>query len=157
MKNWEVLIESSFDAGLHEDVARYAVLAALEAEDMECNGEVSVSFVNDDEMKNLNYEYRFINETTDCLSFPQYSKEELAGIRVRGGFVHLGDIVISLDRAYQQAAEYGFGIDREVAFLTIHSLLHLLGYDHDDTEGEKIMFDYQEVILAKMGLGRNDD
>jgi len=96
--------------------------------------EVSVSIVGNEEMRSLNREYREIDAPTDVLSFPQ------------DGAV-LGDIVISLEKAVEQAKEYGHGIERELGFLTAHGMLHLLGYDHEDEDSEREMFAAQEEIL----------
>ena len=133
---------------------RSAVSAALTSEGFPNDAEVSVTLTDDEGIRELNREYRRIDRPTDVLSFPQYEKDELSAIV---GPAALGDVVISLERAEKQAAEYGHGIERETAFLTVHSILHLLGYDHESApEDEADMFARQEAILTKMGLTRNE-
>ena len=133
------------DESLFELVAR----AALAYEQVEYPCEVSVSLVDDDEIWELNRRFRHVDRPTDVLSFPQEDEtENEAGERL------LGDIIISLERAKAQAAEYGHSLRRELAFLTAHSMLHLLGYDHREPEEEKDMFARQEAILQQAGIPR---
>ena len=156
MGNWEILIENNVGDGAvgYENLVRQAVSETLAFEGMVCDGEISLLFVEDGEMRELNREYRDKDDTTDCLSFPQFAADEIGGIDVAGSYVIFGDIVINISKAEGQAMEYGHSIEREVAFLTVHSVLHLLGYDHMDEIGEGDMFARQEAILGKMGLGR---
>jgi len=122
-------------------------VAVLDEEEFEKNSEISVLLTNSEEVRVLNRDFRGKDKTTDVLSFPD------GGINPENGFVMLGDIVINAEKALDQAREYGHGTEREIAFLTIHSTLHLLGYDHEDNpEGEKIMRGKQTKILKKMGL-----
>lgn len=115
--------------------------------------EVTLSLVSDDEIQSLNKEYRGKDEPTDVLSFPLFSREELR--EVPEDFpLTLGDIVISLDRASQQAKDYNHSLLREFCFLALHGLLHLLGYNHDTAEGEAEMFSYQNKLLEEYGLER---
>jgi len=139
---------------------------ALESEGWSA-AEVSVVVTGDDEIRRLNREYRGIDAPTDVLSFPLLEElgEELppgsppgpqhalwtAG---EGGAPARGDIVISLERAKAQAEEYGHSLQREIAFLTVHGLLHLLGYDHESEEPERVMRAKEEAILASLDLGR---
>lgn len=128
-----------------EEVIRLVVAKTLEYEDFEELG-VSVVITDNEEIHRLNREYRDKDCPTDVLSFPLYDEE---------GYLdedELGDIVISLERAKAQAEEYGHGIIREVAFLTAHSMLHLLGYDHEN--GETEMYEKQEEILNLLGITR---
>ena len=116
--------------------------------------EVSVTLCDDAYIKELNREYRDKDTATDVLSFPMYEEGELPkGSDAEGETVTLGDIVISVERAAQQAAELSHSTDREIAFLCIHSTLHLLGYDHElgDAEDED-MCRRQREIVAKLGL-----
>lgn len=123
--------------------------AVLEEEKIKKSSEVSLSFVSDKQIHEINKCFRNIDRATDVLSFP------LGEINPENGKNNLGDIIISLEHAYNQCIEYGHSFDREIAFLTVHSMLHLLGYDHvNNTEEEKIMFDKQDLILNKMGLTR---
>ena len=132
---------------------RRAVEATLAYEDI-CNDvEVSITFSDDESIHSLNLEYRGIDRPTDVLSFPL--EEDIKNSRVRGPIM-LGDIVISLERAVAQAEEYGHSFQRETAFLCIHSMLHLLGYDHELGEVEDAdMRRRQREIIESIGLGVN--
>ena len=113
--------------------------------------------VSDRKIHMLNIETRGIDRATDVLSFPllQDGIPTVDDIDPETGRIPLGDIVISLDRAHAQACEYGHSFERELAFLCVHSVLHLLGYDHEGGgEDERIMFDCQREILDGMGLTR---
>ncbi len=114
--------------------------------------EINVTIVDDDEIKELNREFRDIDKSTDVLSFP-LGEDGVYDYNPETDALMLGDIVISVDHALAQAELYGHGIERELAFLTVHSMLHLLGYDHVNNEQEeKEMFSRQEEILKIMGL-----
>lgn len=132
------------------------VKATLENENFKKDAEVSVSFVNNETIHKLNLEYRGKDKPTDVLSFPMTDgDEEEDDIDLSTGAVMLGDIIISAEKAMEQANEYGHGIEREICFLTVHSTLHLLGYDHETSEDdEKYMNQTQESILQKIGLTR---
>ena len=126
-----------------------AAAAALEYENFGGRAEVSVTLCGDGRIRELNRDYRGIDRVTDVLSFPLFDEEE------DGGKTPLGDIVIDVDRAAAQAQEYGHSFEREIAFLTVHSMLHLLGYDHEEGKAEESeMFARQEAILSSMGLER---
>lgn len=113
------------------------------------NGEVALTLCTDEHIKELNNAYRGIDSVTDVLSFPTLDFEPV------GGYSLLGDIVISLPRATEQAAEYGHSLTRELCFLSVHSALHLMGYDHvDDEEGRIYMEKRQEEVLNHFGIGR---
>lgn len=150
----EVIIEASEGIQLvqeHEMIILKSVLETLSYENIDKDGEISVSVISNAEIRELNSEYRGIDKETDCLSFPQYEKEELE----KEKFLMLGDVVISLEKAQEQAEEYGHELNRELAFLTAHSVLHLLGYDHEKSEADEgEMFKKQEEILKNMGLDR---
>jgi probable rRNA maturation factor len=110
--------------------------------------EVDLTFVDDQTIQQLNMEYRGIEAPTDVLSFSQIEVSEdepefvdLSDVKV------LGDIVVSMETALRQSEEYGHSLSREIAFLTLHGLLHLLGYDHQNPEEEELMLDKQEAIL----------
>lgn len=134
---------------LVEDCAR----TALEEEEIEDDAEVSVTFVDNARIRELNAEFREIDKETDVLSFP-LSDENGFEVDPDTDAILLGDIVISLEKAAAQAEEYGHGLRREVAFLVTHSLFHLLGYDHLTPEEEKEMFAKQEKVLEKLGITR---
>lgn len=118
--------------------------------------EVSVSFVDNEAIHRLNLEYREKDKPTDVLSFPMWEKEELSdGSALDGHAVTLGDIIISAEKAKSQAEEYGHSLEREICFLSVHSILHLLGYDHETSEeDEAYMKNKQEDVLIKIGLPR---
>ena len=115
-----------------KSVIRQAVAATLAYEDFPNDAEVSITFCDNDYIKKLNKEYRNKDKATDVLSFPLYDfNEEDDEVFDMEESIALGDIVISLERAKEQAKEIGNSFIEEVAFLTIHSMLHLLGYDHE--------------------------
>ena len=117
--------------------------------------EISISIVDNEEIHQINKQFRGIDRPTDVLSFPQLTFEEGEIMdRNEKGEVVLGDIIISLERAREQAEEYGHSLKREIAFLTAHSMLHLLGYDHMEPEEEKEMFAKQKEILELAGIPR---
>ncbi len=120
---------------------RRAILATLEYEDLIFGAEVSVTFCDNEYIKKLNGEFRDKDSATDVLSFPMYDFEEELDLPLNpDGTISLGDIVVSLERAAEQSKEIGNSFEREVAFLVIHSTLHLFGYDHersaDDEEAQ---------------------
>jgi probable rRNA maturation factor len=119
------------------------------------DAELSVSFVDNDEIQALNHQYRGINKPTDVISFALEDEHE-AEIKIVGGDTPrmLGDIIISIPKTRAQAEEYGHSFIRELGFLTIHGFLHLLGYDHMTEEDEKVMFSRQKQILDAYGLTR---
>lgn len=132
----------------------------LSSEECDFDAQISLTLVDNEEIREINNEQRGIDRATDVLSFPMLEFDGNgdctdAGYEMDGDFVVLGDIVISMERAQYQAREYGHSLKREVAFLTAHSMLHLLGYDHvDDPEGERIMFAKQEQVLERLGIRR---
>lgn len=142
------------------NIVENAVKTSLEYMNFEYDAEISVMFVDNNEIHELNKIHRGIDRATDVLSFPMFEYdedgniiEEFADFSDNDELV-LGDIVISLERAKEQAEEYGHSFEREVGFLTVHSMLHLLGYDHLTDEEEAEMFGYQNEILNEMGLKR---
>ena len=143
------------------DLVRLAVKTSLLYMDFPTKAEISVMFVDNDEIRVLNREHRNIDSATDVLSFPLFEYDEDGEIIEQeldfnpNGEMILGDIVISLERAAEQAEEYGHSFEREIGFLTVHSMLHLLGYDHMTPEDEEEMFGYQEDILKEMNLSRD--
>ena len=154
-----VTIQSSSDgvrpsAELRKNVEK-AIRAALKYEGVAFPVEISLTFVTDGRIRELNAEYRGIDRPTDVLSFPAFSDREEAERSCFGGRVPLGDIVISLEWAEAQAAEYGHSLTREACFLAVHSVLHLLGYDHERSEEEeRLMFEKQDIILDLAGFPR---
>ncbi len=134
---------------------RKACTATLKLEGFDDPAEVEVTLVNDETIKEINAKFRNIDASTDVLSFPLgengvYDENPETGAKM------LGDIVISVEHAVSQADLYGHGIEREVAFLTVHSMLHLLGYDHEKGGLEKtIMREKEEKVLDALGLAVN--
>lgn len=128
------------------------ILFTLETEQLPDDSEVSVILTTDDEIKRLNRDYRQINASTDVLSFPLV--EDLEVERNKNIPLLLGDIVISIDTAIEQAKKYNHSFTRELSFLLIHGLLHLLGYTHDTNKDENVMFTKQEEILEAFQIKR---
>ena len=137
-----------------EQLIEMCTRAALEEEQIDEDAQVSVTLVDNEAIREINNEHRGIDKATDVLSFP-LGDEESFDTDPETGAILLGDIVISLERAQEQAEEYGHSYRREVAFLITHSLFHLLGYDHvDSEEDEKLMFGKQDKVLEKLGITR---
>lgn len=121
---------------------------ALEVENVD-NLEFNVIIINNEEIHKINKEYRGIDRPTDVISF---ALEDYKDIKYENDYRVLGDIYISIDKVKEQAKEYGHSEKRELAFLAVHGLLHLLGYDHMEKEDEKVMFSKQELILDGYGI-----
>ncbi|MCL2236309.1 MAG: rRNA maturation RNase YbeY [Defluviitaleaceae bacterium] len=138
----------------YKQLAQEAFFATLRHENIVFSVGVSAKLVSNQRMHELNRELRGKDATTDVLSFPLMSREDILRANHEGIYVNLGDIVINLEKAREQAHEYGHSTRREVAFLTVHATLHLLGYDHDTKAAEAEMFAKQEAILEGMGLTR---
>ena len=136
------------------NLVRRAILAALEYEKFVSDCEVSVTFTDNEGIRALNKAYRNKDSATDVLSFPMYDFR--AGEAPEEGFpAELGDIVISLERADEQAGQFGHSFKREVSFLTVHSVLHLLGYDHElSPEDEEDMIKRQKDIMKILKIDR---
>lgn len=133
---------------------RRAVEATLDYEKFENDAQVSMTFTDNEGIKELNFEHRNIDKETDVLSFPLIDFEGGEESPFDDPEMMLGDIVISLERAREQAEEYGHSFERETAFLCVHSMLHLLGYDHvNGGEEEADMRRRQTEILESLGLG----
>ncbi len=130
--------------------------AVLEEEGFDGLAEVSATFTDDERIRQLNKTYRYIDKSTDVLSFP-LGENGVYDINHDTGAKMLGDIVISVPHATAQAEEYGHSLEREIGFLTVHSMLHLLGYDHVNGGIEEVrMREKEETVLTKLGLKRND-
>jgi len=142
-----------------EELVKKVITTVLKVEEVIDNVEVSVSFVDNEEIRKLNKYYRGIDKPTDVLSFPLAEFEEtydkIEKIDQESEEVQpIGDIVISLEKALEQSIEYGHSFEREVAYLTAHSMLHLLGYDHQTEEERKIMRQKEEEIMARLNIRR---
>lgn len=128
--------------------------AVLVKEEFEESAEVSVTFVSNKQIKDLNNEFRNINKETDVLSFPLGQDGEY-DINPDTGSLQLGDIVISIEKAIEQASLYNHSIEREIGFLVTHSMFHLLGYDHVDGGLEATMMrEKEESVLSMLGISR---
>ena len=136
-------------------LVRRACNAVLTAEKFAGPAEVSVTFVDNEQIQELNAEYRGKDISTDVLSFPLGENGKFDKNRETGAYV-LGDVVISAEKAVLQAEIYGHSLQREIAFLTVHSMLHLLGYDHVAGGMEQVrMREKEEAIMLQLGLPRD--
>ena len=142
---------SETDMKLIENLLQYAAIE----EQIEDGSEVSITFVTNKDIQEINKTYRGKDQPTDVISF---AMEELGEGEVEINFTDmprvLGDIIISVEKAQEQAEEYGHDFDRELGFLALHGFLHLLGYDHMNEEDEKQMFSRQKELLEGYGLER---
>ncbi len=131
-----------------------AIRATLECESFDYDANVSVTFTDNEGIREKNREFRGIDSPTDVLSFPMYDMKN-GDTPDTFAPCDLGDIVLSLERAAEQSVEYGHSYERECAFLTVHSVLHLLGYDHVHSEAEELeMREHQRDVMKKIGLER---
>ncbi len=143
-----------------EEQLQAAILAALDAEGIDAPCEVDVLVTDDAGIHQVNLDMRGVDAPTDVLSFPMFElspgeKPGLDDAEADSGLVPLGDMCISLERAQAQGAEYGHGTERELSYLAVHSVLHLLGYDHLDEGPMKAqMRAREETIMNRLGLGR---
>lgn len=136
-------------------LVRRCCTAVLVHENFTDPAEISVTFVDDEQIHALNKEYRNIDRATDVLSFP-LGENGVYDVNIDTGAKLLGDIVISIPHALDQADRYGHSLQREIGFLTVHSMLHLLGYDHVNGGIESVrMREKEEAVLTQMGLKRN--
>ena len=149
----------------YEALVKKVIEACLDYEGCPYEAEVSVLLTGDDEIRKINQEYRGIDSATDVLSFPNneyevpgdfsgFEEHTAESFHPETGELLLGDIVISVDRARLQAEEYGHTIEREIAFLTAHSMFHLFGYDHMEEDERITMEDKQKNVLEKLGIPR---
>lgn len=150
-------IEINDDGNFLDEQVKQKIVALLgtaaEMEGLEDECELSLSFVDNETIHQLNREYRGVDRPTDVISFALEEGEEMDIIGVDLPRV-LGDIIISVPKAKEQATEYGHSFLRELGFLAVHGFLHLLGYDHMTAADEQVMFQRQEEILKKHGLTR---
>lgn len=136
-------------------LVRRCCKAVLANEGFTDSAEISVTFVDDETIHELNKKHRNIDKSTDVLSFPMGENGEFDTNLDTGAKV-LGDIIISIEHAFAQAEKYGHTLQREIGFLTVHSLLHLLGYDHENGGLEAVqMREREETVLTRVGLKRN--
>ena len=137
-------------------LVRRCCTAVLVQENFTDPAEISVTFVDDEQIHALNKEYRNIDQATDVLSFP-LGENGVYDINHDTGAKMLGDIVISIEHAIMQSKLYDHSLQREIAFLTVHSMFHLLGYDHENGGLEMVrMREKEETVLTQLGLKRSD-
>ena len=135
-----------------ENLVEKACNAVLLNEDFKSDSEINITLVDDNEIRLLNNQFRGIDKSTDVLSFP-LGENGCFDINPENNCAMLGDVVISVEQAVRQAEEFGHSIEREVAYLTVHSVLHLLGYDHvDEADGKRAMRKKEEESLKIIGL-----
>jgi probable rRNA maturation factor len=147
-----------------EALVKSAVAETLAYEKNDLPLRVEVLFVDNPEIHRINLEHRHVDSVTDVLSFPMLESDENhrpiltyqdGDYDMENNQIFLGDIVISLECALQQAKDFNHSFERETAYLTVHSVLHLLGYDHETEEDKKVMRIKEEAILKKMDLSRD--
>ena len=144
-----------------EPMLSRAAQTAVEEEIGRTDAQACLLITGNEEIARLNGQFRNIPKATDVLSFPANQLEkplaqagDLSGMETEEGRIVLGDIAIDLDRAREQAKEYGHSLEREMAFLLVHGMLHLMGYDHIDPKDEEDMRQRQRRILNTLGLLR---
>lgn len=151
--NIDVNINNKIPFGTKRLIKR-SCAAALKSEDFLENAEINVSIVSENEIRSLNGEHRNIDKVTDVLSFP-LGENGIYDINPENNCFMLGDVVICFERAAQQAVEFSHSLKREISFLTVHSILHLLGYDHVNSEQEeREMIKKQKQIMSALGIER---
>lgn len=131
------------------DILILVVKESLKVEGLEEDFEVSISFVDNEEIRELNRDYRGIDRETDVLSFP-LDYDDLVPIHL------LGDIIISVEKALDQSIEYGHSLERELAYLTAHSMLHLCGHDHMEPQEKAVMRDKEKKIMKNIGVFKGE-
>ncbi len=135
-------------------LCRHAIEATLDFEDFSADCELSLTFTDNENIRALNSQYRNIDRETDVLSFPMLDSD----VDLKSPILMLGDIVISLEKAKEQGDTFGHGFRRELAFLCIHSTLHLLGYDHETCEEDELEMRRRQTAIAEiLGLGIKGD
>ncbi|SCG83611.1 hypothetical protein DW1_2044 [Proteiniborus sp. DW1] len=149
-----VVIDNSQEKIIIDDTVKElierVVLECLKLENKGFDYEISVTFVDDEEIRELNKEYRAVDKATDVLSFPLEENEfDIPGDTL------LGDIVISAETAKRQSEEYGHSLEREIAYLTAHSMFHLLGYDHMNEDEKLVMRDKEKKVMMTLGIFKN--
>lgn len=156
-----MLIDYQDDTGIvkeeHLKLVDELLHFAAEAEGVKEEAELSVTFVDNARIQEINRDYRDKDAPTDVISFALLEEtEEDQGFEMLPGMpIVLGDIIISIDRTKEQAESYGHSFERELGFLSLHGFLHLLGYDHLEPEDEQVMIEKQEELLNGFGLSRN--
>jgi len=154
----EVTVNDVKLQGKEEEIIRKVVKKVLKEEGIKHDVDVYITLTNNEEIRKINKEYRNIDKPTDVLSFPMYEREEIRTLKkAKEDDVEeiLGDIVISVSKVIAQAKEYGHSYERELAYLTTHGMLHLLGYDHMEEEEKEEMREHEEAVLRKLNISRD--
>ena len=146
----EITIINETDKNVDTDLLNKVADYALKSENVD-NGIVNIIIVDNDRIKCINKDYRNKDKETDVISFALEDDDTFIELPVRV----LGDIYISIDKVKSQASDYGHSEKREICFLVVHGILHLLGYDHMNESDEKNMFSKQDKILDELGIRRD--
>lgn len=146
----EITVTNETDENIDENLLNKVASFALDYEGVN-NGVVNIIIVDNKKIRKINKEYRGIDRETDVISFALEDDDTFIELPIR----ILGDIYISIDKVKAQAEEYKHTVKREISFLTVHGILHLLGYDHMNDNDEKIMFDKQDTILDLLDIRRD--
>jgi len=149
-----VEIEQAFAGQVDAALLRRLVETTLAQEGISAVPVVALYITDDAEVRDLNRRHRGVDATTDVLSFPLLDDKTSPFVAPPDGRLHLGDVVVSYPRAVEQAADYGHSVDRELSYLIVHGLLHLLGYDHETDEEQAEMRAHEEAILSRLGQSR---
>lgn len=149
----------TFMTGALQSLLETVAQTTFDKQQIKADAEVGLTIVDDEEIARLNDEYRGIDEPTDVLSFPMLDEVEIERLKTAPDSFYerpllLGDVVISAKAAARQAEEYGHDLRRELAYLFVHGLLHLLGYDHDEPAARSKMRLAEEAVLETVGLSR---
>lgn len=140
-----------------EEIIKSVVEKVLELEGIKHELNIYITLTNNDEIHKINNEYRGVDRPTDVLSFPMYEREDIPSLREdKQNEIEeiLGDIIISIPKIKEQAEEYGHSYERELAYLTTHGMLHLLGYDHMIEEEKKVMREHEDAVLNELNILR---
>lgn len=147
----ELFIDNRYDVEIDEELIQKLEKCAYEClllEKFPTNVEISLSLVDNEEIHQLNKEYRGKDSSTDVLSFPMLEDFDVLSQEL----ILLGDIIISIPKAQEQALEYGHSFERELCYLTIHSMFHLLGYDHMEEEDKQIMREKEKEVIKNLNI-----
>ncbi|MBQ9886301.1 MAG: rRNA maturation RNase YbeY [Lachnospiraceae bacterium] len=164
---YQIEYEALTDIGVsnYEEIIKKVVDGALDMEECPYECEVSITIVDNDEIQAINKEFRGIDNPTDVLSFPMVeypAPAEFDFLEEEGddcfnpetGELLLGDIILSAEKILEQAEKYGHSVVRELAFLTAHSMLHLMGYDHMEEDERAVMEEKQRLLMDRLGITR---
>ena len=144
------LVDRTGRAEPYLGLVRSVASRCLEADGLAGTYQLSITIVTDERIRELNGEHRGIDAVTDVLSFPLQSDDVAGFVLPPSAPTHLGDVVVALGRAAEQAEEYGHSVERELAYLTVHGVLHLLGYDHEDEVEREEMRRREEEVLVDL-------